>query len=108
MTLPWKYGTPSKYYRPKAIRKWASFFLQHGELSVHSQGSHLKRLSVLSDEDIKKKVMDYFRSKKPNQRTLCNLVDRTRRVIIPEALTVGPVAENVTALSEATMSKYLK
>ncbi|OBZ80548.1 hypothetical protein A0J61_11403, partial [Choanephora cucurbitarum] len=34
--------------------------------------------------------------------------NHVRRVINPEALTVRPVTDKVTALSEASMSKYLK
>ncbi len=33
------------------IRKWGGHFIHTGELSVHSQGKHMKIKSLLDDED---------------------------------------------------------
>lgn len=64
---------PVKYsesYRPKAIVKWAKEFLECRQLSDHCQGAHVKRLSLLSDNDVKAKVIQMVRATKPELRSL--------------------------------------
>ncbi|KAK9349752.1 hypothetical protein V1523DRAFT_436949 [Lipomyces doorenjongii] len=57
-------------YRARLVRRWAVQFQRTGQLPVASQrGKHSKRQSPLSDEDIKRKCLTFFRGLRPNNRT---------------------------------------
>ena len=69
-------------------------------------------MSLLSDEDIKQRCLDWLRETKPNQRSTRGLVDHVRKVILPDVLSTGIISEELgnklKSLSQTTVSKYLK
>jgi squalene cyclase len=65
----WK-DEASEYYRPMIIRKWADDYLDCGFIPKHRQGHHIKRLSVLSDPNVKEKAVAWLRKQDPVKRSI--------------------------------------
>ncbi|KAI9329106.1 hypothetical protein BD770DRAFT_477956 [Pilaira anomala] len=91
----------SKYYRHKAIIKWAKEFLNEQVLSDHCQGVHVKRVSFLSDNDVKLKVLEMIKKTKPQHRTIDKILEFIDEEIVPSLL---GVTGNICA---TTLSNYL-
>ncbi|KAI8059991.1 uncharacterized protein B0P05DRAFT_640774 [Gilbertella persicaria] len=102
----WK--TPFKHCRPRAIKRWAHIFLEFGELPKYLQRVHAKKLSSMSDKDVKNKAIDYFRSKRPNQRTIVGLANHIRKMIVPEIMAIGPISQPLSSLSNTTIAEYVR
>lgn len=49
----------------RCIRSWTKTYLHLGHLPEHSQGKHAKRESVLDDEDVKMRCLEWLWSTKP-------------------------------------------
>ena len=54
--------------RSRAIIQWVKEFIQNGCLSRHDQGTHIKRESFLSFNDVKEAVLDMVRKTEPAKR----------------------------------------
>lgn len=73
-------------YRCIAIRKYAAEYIVSGKITEGSQGKHSKRVSVLDDNDIKRKIIEWFRSVPKFQRNVPAIQNELRNVIIPKAI----------------------
>ncbi|KAK9489455.1 hypothetical protein V1508DRAFT_331073, partial [Lipomyces doorenjongii] len=57
-------------YMARLVREWAEQFQLTGQLPVPGQrGKHSKYRCPLSDEDIRRKCLQFFRGLPPNKRT---------------------------------------
>lgn len=92
----------SKFYRPNAIVCWAKEFLENEKLSEHSQGAHTKRLSLLSDNDIKKEILDFIIKTAPAQRKLDLFLEYINNEVIPSSLGVPGT------ITKTTLAAYLE
>ena len=70
-------------YRSRMIRRDAREFLLSGSIIKNRQGKHAKRSSVLDDNDIKEKIIEWFRSVPQFQRNLQSLRNHLKNVILP-------------------------
>lgn len=105
----WK--TPSKFYRARAIRTWAKEYLEHGSLQKHQQGKHAKRSSILTDNDVKERAVEWFRAQSPSKRTIESLIKYIKDEIFPEVLSSASYDgndDNYPALSTYTVAEYLR
>ncbi|KAG0176168.1 hypothetical protein DFQ29_006448 [Apophysomyces sp. BC1021] len=50
------WAAPSQYYRAAAIRFYAKEYLRTGSIPLHQQGKHSKRQSLLSDEEVFRRI----------------------------------------------------
>lgn len=48
-------------YRGRMIPNCAEEYMEHGNISIGSQGKHSNRVSVLDDNDIKRKMIEWIR-----------------------------------------------
>jgi hypothetical protein len=55
-------------YVSRCVRAWADTYINVGKFPEHRQGKHSKRLSMLSDEDVKEKARQWLRGTKPEKR----------------------------------------
>ena len=92
----------SKFYRQKAIIKWATEFLEKKSLSNHNQGAHVKRVSFLSDNDVKMRILDHIRVTKPQYRSIDGIMEFIDSDIVPSLL--GVPADSV---GKTTLARYL-
>jgi hypothetical protein len=76
----------STSYRSKIIRKYAKNYLESGKIAESAQGKHSKRVSVLDDNDIKRKVIEWFRSVPKFRRNIRGIQNELRTVILPSAI----------------------
>ncbi|KAG2216239.1 hypothetical protein INT45_002781 [Circinella minor] len=65
---------PSNHYRARAIRSYAQEYLRYGKISPHLQGKHVKRASLLSNEDVKEAAQKWIISTKPEKRGIPELL----------------------------------
>ena len=65
--------TTTSNHACRCIRAWAKVYLRLGSLPEHSQGKHSKRKSLLEDQDIKKKCLEWMRSQRPQDRSAPSL-----------------------------------
>ena len=72
----------------RCIRAWAKTYLCLGKLPEHAQGKHSKRQSLLDDEDVKKRCLEYMRSVRPQDRSAANLQQELQNKIFPDKLGV--------------------
>ena len=91
----------SKFYRHKAIIKWANEYLENQVLSNHSQGVHAKRVSFLADNDVKTKVLDMIKKTTANYRTVDNIKKFIDEDVIPATLGV------TGSVGKTTVARYL-
>src|SRR5947209_7609865 len=49
-------------YRARAIRNWATYWLEHNHLPFSHQGKHQKTIRLIDDEDIAEKCQSWVRS----------------------------------------------
>ena len=91
----------SKFYRNKAIIRWATEYLDNNILSDHSQGIHVKRVSFLSDNDVKMKVLDMVKKTQAKYRTLDGILKFINEDIVPSLLGV------TGTVGKTTLAKYL-
>ncbi|KAG1446523.1 hypothetical protein G6F56_009540 [Rhizopus delemar] len=111
------WNDPSKDCRPIVARQWMNSFLTSGEIPAHRQGKHAKRLSILSDPDIKERCVDWIRSQKATHRSIPALRNFIRDNVfsdtldLTEAEDVGmenTVQKTNHSLSNDTLSTYMK
>ena len=74
---------PSNHYRARAIRSYAHEYLHDGKISLHQQGKHVKRGSLLSNEDIKEAAQKWIITTKPEKRGIPELLKYLNNTIIP-------------------------
>lgn len=86
----------------RCIRSWAKTFLQLGHLPEHRQGRHSKRESLLDDQDIKTRCLEWLRATAPKDRSPGSLRLELETEILPDKM-----GEKVT-LSESTVGRYMK
>ncbi|KAG2231563.1 hypothetical protein INT48_002979, partial [Thamnidium elegans] len=84
------------------IRKYVAEYIITGEITKGLQGKHSKRISILDDNDIKRKVIEWFRSVPKFQRNIPAIQNELRHVIIPNAIENN--ALNVERYSNAVTS----
>ena len=89
-------------YRSIVIRKYVAEYIITGEITKGLQGKHSKRISILDDNDIKRKVIEWFRSVPKFQRNIPAIQNELRHVIIPNAIENN--ALNVERYSNAVTS----
>jgi hypothetical protein len=70
-------------YRSNVIRNYAEEYINSGEISKGFQGKHSKRFSVLDDNDIKRKIVEWFRTVPKFQRNIPDIQNQLRTVILP-------------------------
>ncbi|KAG1453814.1 hypothetical protein G6F56_007478 [Rhizopus delemar] len=78
------WNDPSKDFRPVVARQWMNSFLVSGKIPAHRQGKHAKRLSILSNPDIKKRCVDWLRSQKATHRSIPALRNFIRDNVFPD------------------------
>jgi hypothetical protein len=61
LACDWVFKQNSTIYKARKIREYVQEYLQSNSITRGAQGKHSKRVSVLDDEDIKKKVVEWFR-----------------------------------------------
>ena len=84
----------SPTYRFRAIMNWSAEFLEEKTLSDHCQGAHVKRVSFLSDNDVKLKILEYIKITLPQYRSIANVLKFIGDEIVPSILGVtGNVCE---------------
>lgn len=86
----------------RCIRAWAKAYLRLGELPEHSQGKHSKRVSLLDDEDIKKRCLAWMRSARPQDRSATNVQQELQNKIFPDKLGIE------AKISLPTVVKFLR
>ncbi|KAG2207326.1 hypothetical protein INT45_012432 [Circinella minor] len=74
---------PSNHYRARAIRSYAHEYLHYGKISLHQQGKHIKRASLLSNEDIKEAAQKWIITTKPEKRGIPELLKYLNNTVIP-------------------------
>ncbi|KAG2228871.1 hypothetical protein INT48_006753, partial [Thamnidium elegans] len=89
-------------YLSIVIRKYAAEYIITGKITKGLQGKHSKRISILDDNDIKRKVIEWFRSVPKFQRDIPAIQNDLRHVIIPNAIENN--ALNVERYSNAVTS----
>jgi len=92
-TLFWK--TKTTTYRSRMVRRDAEEFLLSGSIIKNRQGKHAKRSSVLDDNDIKEKAIEWFRSVPHFQRNLQSLRNQLKNVILPECVGSSTLSDEV-------------
>jgi ribosome-associated translation inhibitor RaiA len=88
-------------YSLQNIRMWADCFLKDGLIPHHQHGVHAKRQSILSDEDVKKRAIEWLRSQDPLLRSPQGLKLHLENTILPERL-----GESGT-IAVRTITKYM-
>lgn len=73
-------------YRSNMIIKYANEYMEKGTIAESAQGKHSKRVSVLDDNDIKRKVIEWFRSIPRSLRCIPLLQAHLKNVILPESI----------------------
>jgi hypothetical protein len=73
-------------YRSRMIRLYAESYLESGKIAQSAQGKHSKRISVLDDNDVKQKVLEWFRSVPKYQRNIAGIQNQLRTVILPATI----------------------
>lgn len=68
------------------IRKYAEEYIKSGCISLSAQGKHSKISSVLDDNDVKRKMIEWFRSVPKFQRNIQGLRNELRTVILPASI----------------------
>lgn len=94
--------TPSRDYRARTVRKWASEFLEFGHISDHKQGSLAKRLSVLTNEDVADDVRKFIADQKKESRNVMDVLKYVNEVAIPNAFGIQG------AVGHTTLWRYMQ
>ncbi|KAG2206342.1 hypothetical protein INT45_003625, partial [Circinella minor] len=81
--------TPSNHYRARAIRSYANEYLYYGKISPHQQGKHIKRVSLLSNEDIKEAAQKWIITTKIEKRGIPELLKYLNYTVIPKIKNEG-------------------
>ncbi|KAG2216151.1 hypothetical protein INT45_008911 [Circinella minor] len=88
--------TPSNHYCARAIRLYANEYLHSGKISVHQQGKHVKRASLLSNEDVKQAAQQWLITTKPEKRGIPELLKYLNQTVIPSIFIVpGHISASV-------------
>lgn len=82
-------------YRTRKIRRNAEEYFENGKINIGSQGKHSKRVSVLDDEDIKRKVLEWFNLQPRAKRSIIGIKKQLEEVILPECIASNSLAEEV-------------
>ncbi|KAG5458180.1 MAG: hypothetical protein BJ554DRAFT_1646, partial [Olpidium bornovanus] len=85
----------------RCIRAWAKAYVKLGYLPEHAQGKHAKRESILDDEDIKGRCLQWLRTTKPQDRSAANLQRELQTNIFPDKLGLE------ATVSLATVAKFM-
>lgn len=80
------YKQKSTIYKARKIRDYAAEYLERRLIAPGSQGKHSKRVSVLDDEDLKRKILHWFRSQPKAKRSIALLKNQLTEVILPQAI----------------------
>lgn len=73
-------------YKARKIRDNADEYLLTDSITKNAQGKHSKRVSVLDDEDIKKKIIQWFSSQPMPKRNIGMLQEHLKTVILPKTV----------------------
>lgn len=73
-------------YRATQIREYAKEYLAVGSITPSAQGKHSKRVSILDDNDIKRKIMEWFRGQARTQRSIPALTKYLQEEVLPEKI----------------------
>ena len=93
---------PSEHYRARAIRSYAKEYLRFGKISPHQQGKHIKRLSLLSDEDVKTSAIQWLKNIKPEKRSMPELLKYINDIVVPDRCALPG------HISSSVLHNYLK
>ena len=80
------WGNKATTYRSRAIRGYAQEYIKFGKIAMGAQGKHSKRVSVLDDNDIKRKLIEWIRSVPKSHRNLQGIQNHLRDTILPAAV----------------------
>ena len=86
----------------RKIRTWADYFLRNSELSIHRQGKHIKVKSLIDDEDIRRRCLEYLRSQ-PNE----SITAQSFRLWICQHLHQAVGLVRPVEISESTALRWL-
>jgi hypothetical protein len=89
--------------RSNVIRQWAAFYFENLQLPYIHQGKHVKTKSLISDEDVKLKCIQYLKSLKPKDRTITTFASFIHEILFP----VVTGAMRSKALSKSTIYRWL-
>lgn len=82
-------------YRSRVIRRYAKEYISTGVIMRGFQGKHSKRVSVLDDNDIKRKVIEWFLSVPKFQRNIAGIQNQLRTVILPSLIESDTLNDDV-------------
>ena len=86
--------TPSNHYRARAIRSYANEYLRYGKISPHQQGKRIKRVSLLSNEDIKEAAQKWIVTTKVEKRGIPELLKYLNYTVV---LSIFNLPGNISA-----------
>ena len=87
----------------KCVLAWAKFFIETGTLPDSRQGKHQKTKSMMSDEDVEYKCIQWLRTCKKNERTPKKFARFVCDTLLPE--TIGAVGKRI---SDRTAERWMK
>ncbi|KAG2216602.1 hypothetical protein INT45_009567 [Circinella minor] len=99
---------PSNHYRARAIRSYAQEYLHYGKISLHQQGKHVKRASLLSNEDVKEAARKWIISTKLEKRDIPELLKYLNHTIIPTVYYDGHERADVVQYRKEWASKMVE
>jgi hypothetical protein len=73
-------------YKRRCIQTWANSALRLGQVPTHNQGKHIKRITLLMDNDISAKAQQYLRTLPPKERSPLQLKKCLQDVILPSTI----------------------
>lgn len=75
---------PSEWVKSaRCIRNWGDFYIINGKLMESKKGKHQKTKSLINDEDVHKKCLDWLRKQPKNQRIPRLFLDFLNDELIP-------------------------
>lgn len=74
------------HYRINMIIKYPKEYRETRNITPSAQDKHSKRVSVLDDNNIKRKVIEWFQSVLRSQRSIPALQNHLKNVILPDAV----------------------
>ena len=98
------FPSASQYYTARALRSWALYYLQTGELPFLAQGQHVKVSSLVFEEDVREQCRRFMRSLKPNERKAEIFANWVGKCLIPR---LGSGFTTKTSISVETARLWL-
>jgi hypothetical protein len=77
-------------FKSRSIRKWAESYIMLGKIQLSKQGKHSKICTVITDEDVQKKLKEFLRGMETNFRIPFNFMEALNNVLLREIPNAAP------------------